>query len=90
MKTTTATVTSKGQVTLPAALRRSLNLKAGDKVTFERDTQGRVIMAARTGTLADLRGIIKFDRPISDKELEGWIAEARGRKLKQRLGDDGE
>lgn len=75
-----ATVTSKGQVTLPASLRRTLKLKPGDKVAFERGDDGRYFIDARTGSLADLRGLIKMDTPISDEDIERWIAEARGRR----------
>ena len=36
----TATVTSKGQITLPKEVRESLALDAGDKVDFVRDAEG--------------------------------------------------
>ena len=39
-----ATVTSKGQVTLPKSVRESLQLKAGDRVLF-RVHKGRAILA---------------------------------------------
>lgn len=73
-----AKVTSKGQITLPAEMRKSLNLHAGDKVTFSRDTQGRYYVEAKTGTLADLRDFVKT-RKIEADELESWIEDARGR-----------
>ena len=41
------TVTSKGQVTIPAELRAKLNLKEGDKVEFYLDRSGRVLMRPR-------------------------------------------
>ncbi|MGB8262108.1 MAG: AbrB/MazE/SpoVT family DNA-binding domain-containing protein [Terracidiphilus sp.] len=40
-----ATVTSKGQVTLPVQLRRSLGLKAGDKLRFEPREDGFRLVA---------------------------------------------
>jgi antitoxin PrlF len=39
-----ATVTSKGQVTLPKSVRESLQLKAGDRVLF-RVMDGRAVLA---------------------------------------------
>ena len=39
-----ATVTSKGQVTLPKSVRESLQLKAGDRVLF-RVLNGRAVLA---------------------------------------------
>jgi antitoxin PrlF len=41
------TVTSKGQITIPAELRAKLNLKEGDKVEFFLDRSGRVLMRPR-------------------------------------------
>ncbi len=42
-----ATITSKGQVTIPARLREKLNLNDGDKVEFYVDHDGRVMMRPR-------------------------------------------
>lgn len=39
-----ATVTSKGQVTLPKSVRESLHIKAGDRVLF-RVLEGRAVLA---------------------------------------------
>jgi antitoxin PrlF len=39
-----ATVTSKGQITLPIEVRRRLGLKKGDKVEFVYDEDGRTIV----------------------------------------------
>jgi len=73
-----AKVTSKGQITLPAEMRKNMNLRTGDKVTFSKDASGRYYVEAKTGTLADLRDIVKAGK-IKAGELESWIAEARGR-----------
>jgi AbrB family looped-hinge helix DNA binding protein len=41
------TVTSKGQITIPAELRAKLNLKEGDKIEFFLDRSGEVLMRPR-------------------------------------------
>jgi AbrB family looped-hinge helix DNA binding protein len=41
------TLTSKGQITIPAELRAKLNLKEGDKLEFYLDRSGRVLMRPR-------------------------------------------
>lgn len=41
------TVTSKGQITIPAELRAKLNLKEGDKLEFYMDRSGRVLIRPR-------------------------------------------
>lgn len=40
------TLTSKGQVTIPKAIRDHLGLKPGHKVAFVADRQGRVVVEA--------------------------------------------
>lgn len=57
----TATVTSKGQVTLPKAVRDLLGVGPGSVIDFERAPDGRVVLvkvdkAARSTRLARLRG----------------------------------
>ncbi len=42
-----STLTSKGQATIPAEVRKSLKLKAGDKVTFEIDDHKVVLRKAQ-------------------------------------------
>ena len=47
MKMEVATLTSKGQITIPVAVRAKLNLQQGDKVVFIEDDQGvRILNAA--------------------------------------------
>ena len=63
------TVTSKGQVTIPKAVRDRLNLKPGNAVDFELTPDGRVVLAKagkkppvpRKGRFDRLRGIMKSD-----------------------------
>ena len=77
-----AKLTSKGQLTLPVRLRESLSLKPGDKVVFVEDEQGRVLLEARTGTLADLRGIVRVPGRAS---IDEWIHDARSARADQAL-----
>ena len=58
-----AKVTSKGQITLPAKLRKELGLKPGDRVNFRRTKEGNYELVAKTLTLEDIRGMIKLDGP---------------------------
>jgi AbrB family looped-hinge helix DNA binding protein len=57
----TATVTSKGQVTLPKAVRDLLDLGPGSVIDFQRAPDGRVVLAkvektTRPSRFARLRG----------------------------------
>lgn len=59
-----ATITSKGQVTIPAEIRKALGLSAGERVVFTRLDDGTTVMRAKTRSLNDLKGLLK---PASGK-----------------------
>lgn len=52
------TVTAKGQVTIPKAVRDMLGLKAGSRVEFRRDPNGRIVLVA----LDEKPGPSRFER----------------------------
>jgi antitoxin PrlF len=54
---TAATVTSKGQVTIPKVVRDALGIKAGDEVIFR--VEGDRAVLARTPDLLDLAGTFR-------------------------------
>jgi antitoxin PrlF len=54
-----ATVTSKGQITIPAAMREKLRLQSGSKLFFEELPNGDFLIRRKTGDIRDLRGILK-------------------------------
>lgn len=57
MKEVSATVTSKGQVTIPIEVRRHLGLEKGDRVAFVIDDEGSVeLKTAKYPTVASLAG----------------------------------
>ena len=56
----TATVTSKGQTTIPREVRDFLKLKPGDKLEFKLDPHGKtVILRAANIHVSSLRGVLK-------------------------------
>ncbi|MGG7578704.1 AbrB/MazE/SpoVT family DNA-binding domain-containing protein [Rhizobium sp. Nf11,1] len=75
---TSAKVTSKNQITLPAALRKSLDIHAGDRIDFVANSKGVFEVHVLRESLADLIGVLKSDQPVSSEDIEKWIAEARG------------
>ena len=78
-----ARVTSKGQVTIPADVRKELRIDQGDdlvfEVTSERSAQMRVVKRRR---LSDLYGALPATRPFPGKEE---VREAVGRELGKAL-----
>jgi antitoxin PrlF len=57
----TATVTSKGQITIPADVWQALQVKAGDRVEFVQIEPGRFEVVAATRPVIDLKDL--FGRP---------------------------
>lgn len=54
-----ATMTSKGQVTIPADIRKLMQLQAGERVVFTVLEDGTTVMRAKTRSILDLKGILK-------------------------------
>lgn len=54
-----ATVTSKGQITIPVDVRTSLSLKAGERVEFTTLDDGTVIMRPKNRSLLELEGMLQ-------------------------------
>ncbi len=76
-----ATITSKGQLTLPAELRRELGLKVGDVVTFRKNAAGEIVLDAAPRTLGALFGALSVDAPVSADEIVDAVADARAARL---------
>ncbi len=54
-----ATITSKGQVTIPADIRRTLGVAAQDRLTFTPMPDGTVVLRAKNKSLLDIKGMLK-------------------------------
>lgn len=69
-----ATLTSKGQVTLPKALRERLHLRTGDKVEFLIHEDGRVELLPVTAPVTRLKGMVpRPEHAISIEEMDAAI-----------------
>lgn len=71
----TATVTSKGQITIPAQVRAELGVSAGDRVEFVDIGQGQFAIMAATRSVKELKGIFRGRRkkPVSIEEMNREI-----------------
>jgi antitoxin PrlF len=73
----TATLTSKGQITIPSEVRKALNLKSGDRIDFFQDLNGRFVLYPRTASIRDLEGCVpKLDYVPTLEELSDAIGTA--------------
>ena len=53
-----ATLTSKGQLTLPKAIRDRLRLGAGDRVDFVVEDDGTIVLKPATAHVRELKGFL--------------------------------
>ncbi len=65
---TTATVSSKGQITIPANVRLALQVVAGDRVEFVEVDPGRFEFFATTRSVRDLKGM--FGKPRKSVSID--------------------
>lgn len=77
----TATVTSKGQVTLPKKIREHLGLSEGDRVAFRESPDGTIVIEAETLELLSLRGTVRPRvRGVSIDDMEAAVRRAIARR----------
>jgi antitoxin PrlF len=70
-----ATVTSKGQITIPVDVRLALRIEAGDRVQFVEVEPGRFELVPATRSVKDLKGMFgKPSRTVSVQEMNQAIA----------------
>jgi antitoxin PrlF len=74
-----ATLTSKGQVTLPKSVRERLGVETGDRLEFIESEEGFLVVAA-TRDIRSLKGIVgQPKKPVTVDEMNRAI-EKMGRK----------
>lgn len=62
-----ATLTSKGQITIPVEIRAALGLVSGERVVFTRLDDGTTILRAKTRSITELQGVLKPARRREDR-----------------------
>ncbi|HEY5175969.1 MAG TPA: type II toxin-antitoxin system PrlF family antitoxin [Terriglobales bacterium] len=78
-------ITSKGQATIPKAIREHLHLKPGDRVKFFLHPDGTVFLLPKIPVSA-LRGIVKARRRVTLEEMEEAIATGATEAYRGRSG----
>ena len=70
----TATLTSKGQVTIPAAVRTALGLDTGSRIEFVEIAKGQFAIVVATSPVQSLKGILrKPPKPVSLADMDRAI-----------------
>jgi AbrB family looped-hinge helix DNA binding protein len=78
----TATLTTKGQVTIPKSVRDLLRIEAGDQIDFFVTDQGDVFVRGISVDVRELRGLLKRNRrrSVSVDEMNAAILREHARK----------
>jgi AbrB family looped-hinge helix DNA binding protein len=86
MRAIQATVTERGQVTIPAAVRRHLGVERGMKILFQIDEDGAVRVMPTPFTYETVRASVPPLDPAPTKEqLALAVDEARTRRYRRTL-----
>ena len=72
----TATVTSKGQVTIPLEVRERLGIEAGTKVQFVPRADGTWEFIAAGDSVTSIRGMFAGNSHVSTDDIDDAIAQA--------------
>jgi AbrB family looped-hinge helix DNA binding protein len=78
-----ATITSKGQITIPKAVREHLRVEAGDRLDFIVTADGEVLVRPARRDIHELRGLLQKPRKaVTVEEIDQAIRlHLRERKL---------
>jgi AbrB family looped-hinge helix DNA binding protein len=79
----TATMTSKGQITIPARIRKKLKLEPGARLKFDEDVP--YLKARRIIDEKKARAVLGCAKgAFPGHTTEAWLSATRGRKVKLR------
>lgn len=76
----TATLTSKGQITIPKEVREALGIGTGDRVEFVAEEKGVYRVVAATRDVRHLKGVVgKPPKPVSVEDMKRAAKRAASR-----------
>jgi antitoxin PrlF len=80
-----ATITSKGQLTLPKQIRDRLGVGVGDRVAFRERPDGTVVLEPETLDLLSLKGTVRpRARGVSLEDMDAAIRRAVTRRHRRQ------
>jgi antitoxin PrlF len=81
-----ATVTSKGQITIPLQVRNALGVDAGDRIEFVEVEKGQFAIVAATRSVKELNGLLyrRGRKPVTIEEMNAAIAKGASRSYSRR------
>ena len=71
-----ATITSKGQITIPIQVRTALGVDTGDRIEFVEIEKGQFVIVPFNRSVRELKGMlrVKGRKPVSIEEMNRAIA----------------
>lgn len=79
-----ATLTSKGQITIPKAVRDTLKLRVGDRLEFLIDVDGSLRIVPATRSVTELKALLpRPARKLKLEQIDAVIAERGGAGARQ-------
>jgi antitoxin PrlF len=76
-----STLTRKGQTTIPLKVRNHLKLRAGDKIEFVIQPDGKVVVVAKNVDIRELKGILSpAPRRLTIEQMDEAIRSRFGRR----------
>lgn len=80
------TISSKGQITIPVAIRNRLRLNTGDRIDFVVFEKDRVELVPQKGAVRALKGIVNYSgKPITLEEMDAAIGNGGERRIRNSL-----
>lgn len=76
---TTATLTSKWQITIPSVIRSELHVGAGDRLEFIKIGEGRFEIIAANKDVTSIKGIVKARKSVSLEAMDTAIKNRAGK-----------
>lgn len=78
---TSSRITSKGQITVPKAVRETLGVEPGDRIAFRVQDDGSVVVEPETVDLRTLRGVLKpRRRGVSVEDMGAAVREQAAKR----------
>ncbi len=78
---TTATLTSKGQITIPADIRHRLGIGTGDRLEFVELAEGGFAIKPANDDVRSLKGLLrKLAKPVDIDTMNATVRQRAGRR----------
>ena len=82
----TSKLTAKNQTTIPKAVVEALQIKPSSMLLYEIDSEGRVLLSAKSATFEELAGSFpkkRPKRPVSTEQIKAAVRAGAARRFRR-------